>query len=151
MSSIPADLLYTRTHEWVRVLADGSLEVGITDHAQHALGDLVFVETPQPGRRVEAREPFAIVESVKAASDLYSPAAGEITAANTELAAAPERINQDPYGAGWIARIRPDGGAPMASADPSAAAGAQTGVAALPAARLLSAADYAQLLAAQAP
>ncbi|MGH8150579.1 MAG: glycine cleavage system protein GcvH [Steroidobacteraceae bacterium] len=138
MSSIPADLRYTKTHEWVRVLADGSLEVGITDHAQRALGDLVFVETPQPGRRVAAREPYGVVESVKAASDLYSPVAGEVTAVNTELAAAPERINQDPYGAGWIARIRPD-----------AAAGAPSPSAAGPAAGLLSAADYAQRLAAE--
>ncbi len=108
MSQIPDDLRYTRTHEWVRLLPDGLAEVGITDHAQHALGDLVFVETPEVGRRVSAGEPYAVVESVKAASDVYAPLAGEVAAANTELASAPERINQGPYGAGWIARIRPD-------------------------------------------
>lgn len=108
MSQLPTDLRYTKTHEWVRLTPDGLAELGITDHAQHALGDLVFVETPEPGRRVSAGEPYAVVESVKAASDVYCPIAGEVVAANTELAAAPERINQDAYGAGWIARIRPD-------------------------------------------
>ncbi len=108
MSQVPTDLRYTKTHEWVRVMPDGLLEIGITDHAQHALGDLVFVETPAPGRRVSAGEPYAVVESVKAASDVYCPIAGEIAAANAELASAPERINQSPYGEGWIARIRPD-------------------------------------------
>ncbi len=126
MSSIPDDLKYTKTHEWVRPLPDGGVEVGITDHAQHALGDLVFVEAPEPGRRVAAGEAYGVVESVKAASDLFSPVAGEITAANAELASAPERINRDPYGAGWIVRIRPDR-APSASG-------------------LLSAADYRKLL-----
>ena len=114
MSQVPADLRYTKTHEWVRVMPDGLLEIGITDHAQHALGDLVFVETPEPGRRVSAGEPYAVVESVKAASDVYCPIAGEVAAANAELASAPERINQSPYGAGWIARIRPDDAAAVA-------------------------------------
>jgi glycine cleavage system H protein len=127
MSAIRDDLRYTKSHEWVRVLDDGSIEAGITDHAQHALGDVVYVETPQVGRRVGAREPFAVVESVKAASDVYSPLAGEITAVNPELAEAPERINHDPYGAGWIARLHPD--------DARAAAG------------LMSAAQYASWLA----
>lgn len=108
MSQVPADLRYTKTHEWVRLRPDGLVEVGITDHAQHALGDLVFVETPQAGRRVGVAEPYAVVESVKAASDVYSPLAGEIAEANVELASAPERINQDPYGGGWIVRLRPD-------------------------------------------
>lgn len=108
MSEIPTDLRYTKTHEWVRPLPDGLVEVGITDHAQHALGDLVFVEAPEVGRRLSAGEPYAVVESVKAASDVYSPIGGEVAAANTDLASAPERINQEPYGAGWIARIRPD-------------------------------------------
>lgn len=108
MSQVPSDLRYTKTHEWVRLTPDGLVEHGITDHAQHALGDLVFVETPEPGRRVSAGDPYAVVESVKAASDVYCPIDGEVAAANTELAAAPERINQDPYGGGWIARIRPD-------------------------------------------
>ena len=114
MSQVPTDLRYTKTHEWVRVMPDGLLEIGITDHAQHALGDLVFVETPEPGRRVSAGEPYAVVESVKAASDVYCPVGGEIAAANGELAGSPERINQSPYGEGWIARIRPDDAAAVA-------------------------------------
>lgn len=107
MSNVPADRQYTRTHEWVRQLDDGTVEIGITDHAQHALGDLVFVEVPEPGRQLGAGEPCAVVESVKAASDVYSPLAGEVTAANPELAATPELINQDPFGAGWLMRVRP--------------------------------------------
>jgi glycine cleavage system H protein len=120
MSKVPADLRYTKTHEWVRSLADGTLEIGITDHAQHALGDLVFVEVPQAGRAVNAGEPCAVVESVKAASDVYSPLAGEITAGNPELASAPELVNSDPYGSGWLMRLKPASGAInslMSSAD----------------------------------
>ena len=82
MSNVPSDLKYTKTHEWLRTLPDGTVEVGITDHAQHALGDLVFVEVPEAGRKLSAGEPFAVVESVKAASDVYSPLAGEVTAGN---------------------------------------------------------------------
>jgi glycine cleavage system H protein len=107
MSNVPADLRYTRTHEWVRDLEDGTVEIGITDHAQHALGDLVFVEVPEVGRQVGAGEPCAVVESVKAASDVYSPIAGEITANNAELGKSPELINQDAFGAGWLMRLRP--------------------------------------------
>jgi len=107
MSNIPADLKYTRTHEWVRDLKDGTLEIGITDHAQQALGDLVFVEVPQAGRHLGVGEPCAVVESVKAASDVYSPVAGEVTAGNPELAGTPELINQDAFGAGWIMRVKP--------------------------------------------
>lgn len=113
--NIPEDLQYTRTHEWVRELPNGQVEVGITDHAQQALGDLVFVEVPQVGRQLAAGEAFAVVESVKAASDVYSPVAGRVTARNDELTQRPELINQDPYGAGWIMRVErgaapPDGG-----------------------------------------
>ena len=108
MSDTPSDLRYTKSHEWVRLLPDGLVEVGITDHAQHALGDLVFVEVPETGRRVGAREPLAVVESVKAASDVYSPIAGKVEAVNTALASEPERINREPYGGGWIARLRPE-------------------------------------------
>ncbi|HTT02559.1 MAG TPA: glycine cleavage system protein GcvH [Steroidobacteraceae bacterium] len=129
MSNVPADLKYTNTHEWLRELPDGTIEIGITDHAQHALGDLVFVEVPDVGRRLSAGGAYAVVESVKAASDVYSPIAGEVAAVNTELASAPELINQDPYGAGWIARIRP--------------AGAVTG--------LLAAAAYEKLLQEEEP
>ena len=107
MSNIPAELKYTRTHEWLRPEDDGTYTVGISDHAQDALGDLVFVETPEVGRSVTAGEACAVVESVKAASDIYSPIDGEITAANDALAAQPELLNTDPYGEGWIMKIRP--------------------------------------------
>ena len=109
MSQIPSDLKYTKTHEWVRTLSDGAIEVGITDHAQEALGDLVFVELPEAGRKVGAGEPYAVVESVKAASDIYSPVAGEVSAVNAALSKTPELINQDPYGAGWIVRLKASG------------------------------------------
>jgi glycine cleavage system H protein len=114
MSNIPADLKYTRTHEWVRNLKDGTVEIGITDHAQHALGDLVFVEVPEVGRHLGAGEPCAVVESVKAASDVYSPLAGEVTAGNPELAATPELVNQDAFGAGWLMRVKPANAAVIA-------------------------------------
>jgi glycine cleavage system H protein len=107
MSNVPADLKYTRTHEWVRSLKDGTVEIGITDHAQHSLGDLVFVEVPEVGRQVGAGEPVAVVESVKAASDVYSPVAGEVMAGNPELATVPELVNQDPFGGGWLMRVKP--------------------------------------------
>jgi glycine cleavage system H protein len=115
MSNVPPDLQYTKTHEWVRTLPDGTVEIGITDHAQHALGDLVFVEVPEAGRAVALGEPCAVVESVKAASDVYSPVAGEITLGNPLLAGEPEAVNNDPYGKGWLMRLRPMKGA--ASAD----------------------------------
>jgi glycine cleavage system H protein len=112
MSNIPADLKYTRSHEWLRAEADGTVTVGITDHAQDALGDLVFVETPEAGRGVKAGEACAVVESVKAASDVYSPIDGEIIEGNEALATQPELLNSDPYGAGWIMKIRPAGEVP---------------------------------------
>ena len=129
MSQIPADLRYAKSHEWVKPLADGTVEIGISDHAQAALGDLVFVEVPAVGRTLAAGEACAVVESVKAASDVYSPIAGTVTAANAELAGAPELINQDPYGGGWLIRVKP--------ADPRAADA------------LLSAADYEAVLQAE--
>jgi glycine cleavage system H protein len=107
MSKIPSDLRYTKSHEWVKAEADGSVLVGISDHAQAALGDVVFVETPQAGRKVAAGEACAVVESVKAASDIYSPIAGEVVEGNAALADNPEIVNQDPYGKGWFMRIRP--------------------------------------------
>jgi glycine cleavage system H protein len=120
MSKVPADLKYTKTHEWLRTLPDGSIEIGITDHAQHALGDLVFVEVPEAGRAVKAGEPCAVVESVKAASDVYSPVTGEITAGNPRLASEPETINTDAYGGGWLMRVRPTpGGATAALMSPA--------------------------------
>jgi len=104
--SIPADLKYTKSHEWVRLEADGSLSVGITHHAQELLGDMVFVETPTVGRKLAAGEECAVVESVKAASDVYSPIAGEVLAGNGDLEGAPETINQDPYAA-WMFKLQP--------------------------------------------
>jgi glycine cleavage system H protein len=104
---VPAELRYTKSHEWIRSLADGSVEIGITDHAQHALGDLVYVETPETGHSLTIGEACAVVESVKAASDVYTPLSGEVLAANAALAAQPEKINEDPYGAGWIFRLKP--------------------------------------------
>ena len=113
MSNIPADLKYLSSHEWARVEADGTLTVGISDHAQAALGDLVFVEVPEVGRQVTAGEAFAVVESVKAASDVYSPVSGEVIEANEALNATPELINQAPYGEGWIMKIRPSDAAEL--------------------------------------
>ena len=107
MSEVPADLKYTKTHEWVRDNGDGTLTVGITDHAQEALGDIVFVETPELGRKLEADEACAVVESVKAASDIYAPLAGEIVEVNDTLTDAPENINTGPYADGWIFRLTP--------------------------------------------
>ena len=106
-SNVPAELRYTKSHEWVKKNADGSVTIGITDHAQHALGDLVFAETPQAGRALAAGEACAVVESVKAASDVYSPIAGQVIAGNASLADAPEKINTDPYGEGWLFTLKP--------------------------------------------
>lgn len=103
---IPKELRYTESHEWVRRESDGSLSVGITDHAQEQLGDIVFVEAPQPGRKVAAGESVGVVESVKAASDIYAPVAGEVVSANPDLAASPEKVNEDAYAA-WMYRIKP--------------------------------------------
>jgi glycine cleavage system H protein len=104
--NIPKDLRYTESHEWVRREADGSVSIGITEHAQEQLGDIVFVDMPKAGRKVAAGEAIGVVESVKAASDIYAPIAGEILAANAELADAPEKVNQDAYGA-WMFRMKP--------------------------------------------
>ena len=103
----PANLKYTETHEWVRREPDGTVTVGITAHAQDMLGDVVFVETPAPGRKVRKGEECAVIESVKAAADISAPLSGEIIAANAELADAPEKINQDPYNA-WMFRLKPE-------------------------------------------
>jgi len=107
MSNVPQDLKYTRTHEWVRLLPDGLLEVGITDHAQQALGDMVSVQMPVRGQSVAAGKACAEVESAKAVSEVHSPVSGEIAMSNEKLVSAPELINQDPYGKGWITRVRP--------------------------------------------
>ena len=106
MSNIPSELKYLDSHEWVRVEGDGTVTVGISDHAQSALGDLVFVEVPAVGRKLKAGEAFAVVESVKAASDVYSPVSGEVVAVNEALSGAPELINQSPYNEGWLMKVK---------------------------------------------
>ena len=105
MTELPGDLLYTKEHEWLRQEEDGSVTIGITDHAQSALGDLVYVELPEIGQEVESGGEMAVVESVKAASDVYAPVSGSVAAVNEELADDPEKINADPYGDGWIVRL----------------------------------------------
>ena len=130
MSNIPSDLRYTKSHEWVRSRQNGSVEIGISDHAQSALGDLVFVEVPEVGRTLAAGEACAVVESVKAASDVYSPVSGKVIDGNAALAGQPELLNQDPYGAGWLFRLQTIGAAAESS--------------------LMSAADYAAYLADEA-
>jgi glycine cleavage system H protein len=125
MSDIPANLHYTREHEWVRTEADGTVVVGISDHAQAQLGELVYVELPEVGRRVEAGAALAVVESTKAASDVYAPASGRVVAVNAALTASPELVNGSPYGDGWLVRLQPDA----------------------PAAGLLDATAYSQLVA----
>ena len=107
MSSIPSDLKYMDSHEWVRVESDGTVTVGISDHAQSALGDLVFVEVPEAGKSLAKGAAAAVVESVKAASDVYSPISGEVLASNTALNGAPELVNTDPYGEGWLFKLKP--------------------------------------------
>jgi glycine cleavage system H protein len=107
MSRIPPELKYTRSHEWLRSLPDGSVEIGISDHAQEELGDLVFIELPQVGRRLATGEACGVVESVKAASDIYAPISGTVLATNEQLAQAPELVNRDPYGSGWLMRVKP--------------------------------------------
>ena len=107
MSNTPADLKYAKTHEWSRLESDGSITVGITDHAQYLLGDLVFIELPEVGRSVTAGTEVAVVESVKAASDIYAPVSGKISGVNQEAADAPEKVNNDAYGT-WLFKITPD-------------------------------------------
>jgi glycine cleavage system H protein len=106
MSNVPAELKYTASHEWVRLEADGTLTVGITDHAQEALGDVVFLELPEAGRVVAAGEACAVIESVKAASDIYAPVAGEVLEANTAAVDGPEAVNADAYAA-WLFKLKP--------------------------------------------
>ncbi len=110
MSDLPGDLLFSEEHEWLRREEDGSVTIGITDHAQSALGDLVYVELPEVGLDVDEGGDMAVVESVKAASDVYAPISGNIVAVNETLADDPETINTDPYGDGWIVRVMPSDG-----------------------------------------
>ena len=126
MSLVPADLKYAKSHEWLKVEADGTATVGITDYAQSSLGDITFVQLPKVGAALKAGETFGVVESVKAASDLYLPVAGTITAVNKTLDSAPETVNQAPYEGGWMLKLK--------LADASAVAG------------LLDAAAYEKLI-----
>ena len=119
MTELPGDLKYTREHEWLRQEEDGSVTIGITDHAQSALGDLVYVELPEVDQDVESGGEMAVVESVKAASDVYAPLGGTIIQINEALSDDPEKINADPYGDGWIVRLQPSGDAEDAM-DPDA-------------------------------
>ena len=107
MSNVPADRKYVATHEWVLENEDGTVTVGISDHAQDQLGDMVYIEVPEIGSVLQAEEACAVIESVKAASDVYSPIAGEVIDANDTLSESPETVNSDPYGDGWIMKLRP--------------------------------------------
>ncbi|MCK9384021.1 MAG: glycine cleavage system protein GcvH [Nevskia sp.] len=129
MSNIPTELKYVKSHEWVKTLPDGSVLIGITDHAQAALGDLVFVETPKVGRKLTAGDACAVVESVKAASDVYAPISGEVLDTNPKLVEAPELLNTEPYESGWLWKMQPSNTAELAA--------------------LLDAAGYAAALAAE--
>ncbi|OFZ88581.1 MAG: glycine cleavage system protein H [Betaproteobacteria bacterium RBG_16_64_18] len=112
--NVPAALRYSKTHEWARLEADGTVSVGITDHAQERLGDMVFVELPDIGRKLAAGTECAVVESVKAAADVYAPVCGEVVAANAAVRDAPQSINQDAY-ASWLFRLKPDDPAELGS------------------------------------
>jgi glycine cleavage system H protein len=126
MSTIPAELRYAKSHEWLKLESDGTAIVGITDYAQNSLGDITYVQVPKIGATLKAGETFGVVESVKAASDLYAPIAGTVIAVNSVLDAAPETVNQSPYGDGWMMKMKP--------ADPAAVES------------LLDAAAYTQLV-----
>lgn len=126
MSNIPAELRYAKSHEWVRLEGDGTVTIGITDYAQNSLGDITYVQVPKVGTVLEAGGTFGVVESVKAASDLYAPVAGTVVAVNGALESAPETVNRAPYSDGWMLRLKP--------ADAAATAG------------LLDAAAYTQLV-----
>ena len=107
MSNIPADLRYAKSHEWLKLESDGTATIGITDYAQTSLGDITYVQVPKVGATLKAGETFGVVESVKAASDLYSPIAGTVIAVNGALDSAPETVNQSPYGNGWMLKLKP--------------------------------------------
>ena len=126
MSNIPADLKYTESHEWIRVEADGTITVGITEYAQEALGDIVFVELPKVGTTYTAGDDAAVVESVKAASDIYAPVSGEVTAVNDAVVASPESINTDAY-ANWMFKMKPSDANAVNGLLDAAAYGASTG------------------------
>ena len=121
MTQVPQNLKYTDDHEWVRTEADGAVTIGVTDHAQHQLGELVYVELPDAGRKVARGDSMAVVESTKAASDVYAPLAGVVVEANPALASQPELVNNDPYGEGWLLRLRPDSATDLAALKDSTA------------------------------
>ena len=125
-ANVPSDLKYAKSHEWVRV-AGGTATVGITDHAQHELTDVVFVELPATGRKVKAGEPCAVVESVKTASDIYSPVSGEVTEVNKGVVDEPSLVNTDPYGTGWFYKIKLSDAGEVNSLMDAAAYGKQIG------------------------
>jgi glycine cleavage system H protein len=127
MSNVPSDLLYAKSHEWLKISPDGTALVGITHYAQNSLGDITFVQLPKVGAALKAGETFGVVESVKAASDVYAPVAGVVLEVNGSLDANPEKVNASPYGEGWMLKLKLN--------DPASAASA-----------LLSAADYAQVI-----
>jgi glycine cleavage system H protein len=120
--NLPQELRYTESHEWVRAEADGTITVGITDHAQEALGDIVFLELPESGKKLGAGDACAVVESVKAASDIYAPVAGEIIASNNDVTSTPEQVNSDAYGS-WLFKIKPNNPADVESLLSAAAYG----------------------------
>jgi len=106
MSNVPADLKYAKSHEWLKVAADGTATIGITDFAQNSLGDITFVQVPKVGTALRAGETFGVVESVKAASDIYAPVAGTVVEVNKALEATPEKVNQSPFGEGWLLKLK---------------------------------------------
>jgi glycine cleavage system H protein len=121
MSNVPSDLKYAKSHEWLKLAADGTATIGITDYAQNSLGDITYVQLPKVGAALNAGETFGVVESVKAASDLYAPVAGTVVAVNTVLDTAPETVNQAPYGDGWMLKVKlADSAAANALLDPAA-------------------------------
>lgn len=120
MSELPGDLLYTGEHEWLRQEEDGSVTVGITDYAQAQLGDLVYIELPETGAEVDEGGEMAVVESVKAASDVYAPVSGTVVEVNAALADDPEKVNSDPYGDGWMVRLQPSDEGRGETMDPDA-------------------------------
>ena len=120
MSNIPSELRYAKSHEWVRQESDGTVTVGITDYAQNSLGDITYVQVPKVGASLKAGETFGVVESVKAASDLYAPVAGTVLAVNTALESAPETVNRSPYGEGWMIKLKPGSSAADALLDAAA-------------------------------
>ena len=110
MSNIPSDLRYAKSHEWLKIESDGTATVGITDYAQNSLGDITYVQLPKPGTVLKAGDVFGVVESVKAASDVYAPVAGTVLAVNPALQGAPETVNREPYAGGWMLKLKPAGG-----------------------------------------